>query len=177
MKRRLAGSVLIFEAIVIILAIPVAINVAGVDPAPAIIGGMGLAVAAIVVAARVDRPGGVIAGWIVLFIVRRKTPKEEEPEPVEESEEGLEEAPDALSGESLEEEWSEEDERLMEEGESAEEVTDEEGEASVNDETAEEDEEAPSDEGDEGEMEEDEESFPEFEEDSQESEDKPKTGE
>lgn len=69
MKRRLAGSVLIFEAIVIILAIPVAINVAGVDPAPAIIGGMGLAVAAVLVAARVDRPGGVIAGWIVQALV------------------------------------------------------------------------------------------------------------
>ena len=69
MKRRLAGSVLIFEAIVIILAIPVAINVAGVDPAPAIIGGVGLAVAAILVAARVERPGGVIAGWIVQALV------------------------------------------------------------------------------------------------------------
>lgn len=69
MMRRLAGSVLIFEAIVIILAIPVAINVSGVDPAPAIIGGVGLAVAAIVVAARVDRPGGVIAGWIIQGLV------------------------------------------------------------------------------------------------------------
>lgn len=69
MKRRLAGSVLIFEAIVIILAIPVAINVAGVDPAPAIAAGLALAAAAIVVAARVDRPGGVIAGWIVQGLV------------------------------------------------------------------------------------------------------------
>jgi hypothetical protein len=69
MRRRLAGSVLIFEAIVIILAIPVAINVSGVDPAPAIIGGVGLAVAAILVAARVDRPGGVAAGWIVQALV------------------------------------------------------------------------------------------------------------
>jgi hypothetical protein len=69
MMRRLAGSVLVFEAIVIILAIPVAINVAGVDPAPAISAGLGLAVAAVVVAARVDRPGGVVAGWIVQALV------------------------------------------------------------------------------------------------------------
>jgi hypothetical protein len=69
MRRRLAGSVLIFEAIVIILAIPVAINVAGVAPAPAISAGLALATAAVVVAARVDRPGGVIAGWIVQALV------------------------------------------------------------------------------------------------------------
>lgn len=67
--RRLAGSVLVFEAIVIILAVPVAINVAGVDPAPAIAAGLGLAAAAVVLAARVDRPGGVAAGWILQGLV------------------------------------------------------------------------------------------------------------
>lgn len=69
MKRRIAGSVLIFEAIVIILAIPVAINVAGVAPGPAIGLGLALAVAAIVVAARVDRRGGVAAGWAIQGLV------------------------------------------------------------------------------------------------------------
>lgn len=69
MRRRLAGSVLIFEAIVIILAIPVAINVAGVDPAPAIAAGLGLALAAVLVAARVDRPAGVAAGWALQALV------------------------------------------------------------------------------------------------------------
>ncbi len=74
MMRRLAGSVLIFEAIVIVLAIPVAINVAGVDPAPALIVGLGLALAALVVAARVDRRGGVAAGWTIQGLVIASAP-------------------------------------------------------------------------------------------------------
>lgn len=69
MMRRLAGSVLIFEAIVVVLAIPVAINVSGVAPAPALIAGIGLALVAILVAGRVDRPGGVTAGWAVQGLV------------------------------------------------------------------------------------------------------------
>jgi hypothetical protein len=69
MMRRVAGSVLIFEAIVIVLAIPVAINVSGVPAGPAIAAGLALAVAALVVAARVDRPGGVAAGWVVQALV------------------------------------------------------------------------------------------------------------
>lgn len=69
MKRRIAGSVLIFEAIVIVLAIPVAINVYGVAPGPAIGVGLVLAAAAVVVAARVDRRGGVPAGWAIQGLV------------------------------------------------------------------------------------------------------------
>jgi hypothetical protein len=69
MKRRVAGSVLIFEAIVIVLAIPVAINVAGVAPAPAIGLGLALATAAVLVGARVDKPGGVAAGWVIQGLV------------------------------------------------------------------------------------------------------------
>lgn len=69
MKRRIAGSVLIFEAIVIILAIPVAINVAGVPAAPALIAGLGLTLTCLIVAGRVDRPGGVAAGWVVQGLV------------------------------------------------------------------------------------------------------------
>jgi hypothetical protein len=65
MKRRIAGSVLIFEAIVIVLAVPVAINVAGVPSARAWTLGLLLAAAAILVAGRVDRPGGVAAGWTI----------------------------------------------------------------------------------------------------------------
>jgi hypothetical protein len=67
--RRVAGSVLLFEAIVIVLAIPVAINVARVPSGPAIAAGIALAVAAVVVAARVERPGGVTAGWVVQALV------------------------------------------------------------------------------------------------------------
>lgn len=69
MIRRLAGSVLIFEAIVIVLAIPVAINIADVPAAAAVAAGLGLAVAAVLVAGRVHRPGGVAAGWAIQGLV------------------------------------------------------------------------------------------------------------
>ena len=74
MMRRLAGSVLIFEAIVIVLAIPVAINISGVAPGPALGLGLLLASGALVVAARVDRPGGVAAGWVIQALVLASAP-------------------------------------------------------------------------------------------------------
>jgi hypothetical protein len=63
--RRYGGAVLVFEALVIILAIPVAINVGGARAPAAVGGGLLLAAAAVVVAARLDRPWAVAAGWIV----------------------------------------------------------------------------------------------------------------
>lgn len=65
MIRRYGGVVLVFEALVIILAVPVAINVGGARPPAAIGAGLFLAAAAVFVAARLDRPWAVTAGWIL----------------------------------------------------------------------------------------------------------------
>ena len=69
MKRRIAGSVLIFEAIVIILAVPVAVNVAGALGGAAWTIGLVFAFAAILVSARIERPWGTAAGWVVQGLV------------------------------------------------------------------------------------------------------------
>jgi hypothetical protein len=63
--RRYGGAVLVFEALVIVLAVPVAINVAGARAPVAIAAGLLLAVGAIVLAARLDRPWAVTAGWVL----------------------------------------------------------------------------------------------------------------
>jgi Protein of unknown function (DUF4233) len=61
--RRLCATVLIFEVVVIWLAIPVAITIAHAKPAPtAVVGGV-LALAALVIAALVGRPG---QGWTLI---------------------------------------------------------------------------------------------------------------
>ena len=70
MIARLGGSVLVFEAIVIVLAIPVAINVAGAAPGPAIALGGLLAAFAVLTAAMLRRGRGwVAAGWAVQVLV------------------------------------------------------------------------------------------------------------
>ena len=70
MIARLGGSVLVFEAIVIILAIPVAINVAGAPAGPAIALGGLLAAFAVLTAAMLRRgPGWIAAGWAVQVLV------------------------------------------------------------------------------------------------------------
>lgn len=70
MIARLGGSVLVFEAIVIVLAIPVAINVAGAPAGPAIALGGLLAVFAILTAAMLRRGRGwIAAGWAVQVLV------------------------------------------------------------------------------------------------------------
>jgi hypothetical protein len=61
--RRLCATVLIFEVVVIGLAIPVAITIAHVRPAAAGITGGVLAVAALVIAGLVGRPG---QGWALV---------------------------------------------------------------------------------------------------------------
>ena len=66
--RRLCSTVLIFEVVVIGLAIPVAITIAHAKPATAGITGGVLAAAAIVLAAVVGRPGqqwALVAGSVL----------------------------------------------------------------------------------------------------------------
>jgi len=58
--RRLCATVLIFEVVVIGLAIPVAITIAHASPAEAAVAGGVLAAAALVIAGLVGRPG---QGW------------------------------------------------------------------------------------------------------------------
>jgi hypothetical protein len=61
--RRLCATVLIFEVVVIWLAIPVAITIAHAKPGPAgVVGGV-LALAGLVIAALVGRPG---QGWTLV---------------------------------------------------------------------------------------------------------------
>lgn len=61
--RRLCATVLVFEVVVIWLAIPVAITIAHARPAPAAVIGGVLAVTALVLAALVGRPG---QGWALI---------------------------------------------------------------------------------------------------------------
>ncbi len=61
--RRLCATVLVFEVVVIWLAIPVAITIAHARPGPAGVAGGVLAVAALVIAALVGRPG---QGWALI---------------------------------------------------------------------------------------------------------------
>lgn len=60
--RRLAGSVLVMEAIVVALAIPVAITIADVGPLVAGIGGGGLIAAAVVIAGLLRYRPAYLAG-------------------------------------------------------------------------------------------------------------------
>ena len=61
--RRLCATVLIFEVVVIWLAIPVAITIAHAKHGPALLVGGVLALAALVIAALVGRPG---QGWTLV---------------------------------------------------------------------------------------------------------------
>ena len=61
--RRLCATVLVFEVVVIWLAIPVAITIAHARPGPAVVVGGVLAVAVLVIAALVGRPG---QGWALI---------------------------------------------------------------------------------------------------------------
>ncbi|HWG63691.1 MAG TPA: DUF4233 domain-containing protein [Streptosporangiaceae bacterium] len=70
--RRLCATVLIMEAIVIGLAIPVAISIGHASPAAAGAAGGGLAVAAVLLAAVVGRPrfgAGLVAGSVLQVCV------------------------------------------------------------------------------------------------------------
>jgi hypothetical protein len=67
--RVIAASVLTFEGLIVLLAIPVAITLGGVEPGIAIAGGVALAVVCLVVAASLSRPWGYQAGWVVQGLV------------------------------------------------------------------------------------------------------------
>jgi Protein of unknown function (DUF4233) len=67
--RVIAASILVFEALLVVLAIPVAITLGGVDPAVAITGGLALAVLCVVVAGLLSRPWGYRAGWVVQGLI------------------------------------------------------------------------------------------------------------
>jgi len=61
----MAAAVLGFEAVVIALSVPVLIQVSGVDPAPATVAGLGLALLAVVAAGSLRYSWGYPLGWAV----------------------------------------------------------------------------------------------------------------
>ena len=67
--RTLCASVLAFEAIIVLLAVPVAVVVRGVSPSVGITLGAVLVVACIVVAGSQRRSWGVAAGWVLQVII------------------------------------------------------------------------------------------------------------
>lgn len=67
--RVIAASVLTFEGLIVLLAIPVAITLGGVAPGQAIAGGVALAVGCLVVAGSLSRPWGYQAGWVMQALV------------------------------------------------------------------------------------------------------------
>ena len=67
--RVIAASVLTFEAIIVVLAIPVAITLGDVDPTVAAIVGGALALTCLIVAGTLRRPWGYAAGWIVQGLI------------------------------------------------------------------------------------------------------------
>lgn len=67
--RVIAASVLTFEGLIVLLAIPVAITLGGVDSGVAIGGGVTLAVLCLVVAGSLSQPWGYRAGWVVQALV------------------------------------------------------------------------------------------------------------
>ena len=67
--RVIAASVLTFEGLIVLLAIPVAVTLGGVDAPVAIAGGVSLAVICLAVAGSLSRPWGYQAGWVVQGLV------------------------------------------------------------------------------------------------------------
>ncbi|MDF5755255.1 DUF4233 domain-containing protein [Spongiactinospora sp. TRM90649] len=67
--RRLCATVLGMEAIVVGLTVPVAINLDGTAPGPALAVGLGLALLCVVVAGLLKRPFAYIAGSVLQILV------------------------------------------------------------------------------------------------------------
>ena len=67
--KTLCASVLIFESIVVLLAIPVAVVVSGVQPAVGISVGVALIVACVFVGASQRRSWGLAAGWVLQVLI------------------------------------------------------------------------------------------------------------
>lgn len=63
--RPIAASILVFEAIIVLLAIPVAITLGDVDPAIAGLGGGALALACVVTAGLLRYAWGYAIGWVL----------------------------------------------------------------------------------------------------------------
>ena len=67
--RVIGAAVLTFEALIVVLAIPVAVTLGGVDPALAIGGGVALAVLCLAAAGSLGRSWGYTAGWVVQGLI------------------------------------------------------------------------------------------------------------
>lgn len=67
--RPIAASILVFEALIAVLAIPVAISLGDVDPAIAGVGGGLLAVACLATAGLLSRPWGYQVGWFLQLVL------------------------------------------------------------------------------------------------------------
>lgn len=67
--RPIAASILVFEAIIVVLAIPVAISLGGVDPTVAGVGGGLLALACFATAGLLSRPWGYGVGWALQVVL------------------------------------------------------------------------------------------------------------
>jgi hypothetical protein len=67
--RMIGASVLCFEALVVLLAIPVAITLADVDATQAVVAGVLLAVMCVTVAGLLRYPWGFAAGWVVQVLI------------------------------------------------------------------------------------------------------------
>lgn len=67
--RIIGASVLVFEALVVLLAIPVAVTLYDVDPWVAGVGGGLLALGCLVTAGLLGRPGGFAVGWGLQVLV------------------------------------------------------------------------------------------------------------
>jgi hypothetical protein len=63
--RAIAASVLVFEAVIVVLAIPVAIALGGVDATAAGLGGTILALACLLTAGLLRYPWGYTVGWVL----------------------------------------------------------------------------------------------------------------
>ena len=67
--RVIASSVLAFEAVIVLLAIPVAISLGGVDATTAAVVGGALMALCILVAGSLGRSWGYTAGWVVQALI------------------------------------------------------------------------------------------------------------
>lgn len=67
--RVIAASVLVFEALVVVLAIPVAVTLGDVDAAVAITGGLLLVALCLLAAGTLTRSWGYSIGWLVQVLL------------------------------------------------------------------------------------------------------------
>lgn len=63
--RVIAASILAFEALIVVLAVPVAVTLGDVDPMAAVLAGLALVVLCLAAAGSLGRPWGYRLGWLV----------------------------------------------------------------------------------------------------------------